>query len=94
MLTLLSAAQAPTEYDLFGAAAWLKAFGLLCLLVVIVYLTGKAWLSHGKDGDINGSFSFVGAVFICLIPLALIATAGALTGTGAAMLNTVLKVLS
>lgn len=84
----------PESYDLTGAVAWAKAFGLLCLLVVIVYLTGRAWLKHGKSGDINGSFSFVGAVFICLIPLALISGVGILTGTGAAMLGTVLKVLS
>lgn len=94
MLTLLAAAKAPETYDLKGAVVWLQGFGLLVLLVIIVYLTGKALLGPGREGDINKSFSFVGAVVITLIPLGFITGVGLLTGTGGAILNTVLKILS
>jgi len=94
VLTLLAAAQAPETYDLKGAVVWLKGFGLLCVLVIIVFLTGKALLGPARQGDINRSFSFVGAVVITLIPLGFITGVGLLTGTGSAILNTVLKILA
>lgn len=89
----LASTQVPS-LDLEAGAIWLKGFALLCLMVVLVYLTGKSMLSHGSRGDTSKSFSVVAATMICLIPLGLLGGTAILTGYGSALLGVITKVLS
>lgn len=94
LATLLAAADPTPTLDLKAGLMWVKGFALLGLTVIFVYLTGKALLKHGKNGDTSGAFSMAGATLICLIPLAIGASVATITGYGGALLNVFTKILS
>lgn len=89
----LLASQAPA-LDPQAGIAWAREFGLLCLVVILIYLTGKALLNYGGRGDISKSFSMFTATMICLLPLGLLGGAAVLTGYGSALLSVVTKILA
>ncbi len=96
MLTLTNAILAADKQpviSLNAGAAWAKGFGLLCIMVILVYLTGKGLVKHASRGDTSSSFSMAGATLICLFPLGLIGGAAVLTGYGSALLSVVTKIL-
>ncbi len=96
MLTLTNiilTADKPPALDLNAGAAWAKGFGLLCVMVILVYLTGKGLIKHAGRGDTSAAFSMAGATLICLFPLGLIGGAAVLTGYGSALLGVVTKIL-
>lgn len=95
MHALIAAAEpAPTSFDVGAGLAWLKGILLAAVGVVLIYITIKAYLSHGRSGDYSKATSMVVSVLICTIPLALIGGAAVLTGYGAAMLNTITGIFS
>lgn len=92
-LIILSADTVSGTLDPKAAAVWGKGFLLLCAVVVVIWISIKAWLKHGQNGNISGSASFVAAFFICTIPLGLVTTGAILTGTGGMLADSVFKIL-
>jgi hypothetical protein len=90
---MLAADNSP-DLNLKAGLIAIRGLALLGLTIIFVYLTGKALLKHGKNGDTSGAFSVTGATLICLIPLAVGASVITITGYGGALLDVITKVLS
>lgn len=94
MLTFATALAADPNLDLNKGATWMKGFLALLVTVALMYLTLRALLKHGRSGDTSGALSVVGAMLLCLIPMAVAGSIAIATGYGNALLELVTGVFS